>query len=69
MRRRTFVQRKAIIGNAEHAGRIWRPTLVLLLCAATVIVAISVIPFMRWRPLLIGLLLGVIEHHPDTQEG
>jgi hypothetical protein len=59
MRSLTFVQRKTILGNAEHAGRIWRPTVVLLLCVAVAIVAIAVIPFMRWRPGLIGFLLGM----------
>jgi hypothetical protein len=58
MKQRTFVQRKAILGNAEHAGRIWRSTLGFLAYVVVLIVAISVLPFIRWQLLLIGFVLG-----------
>jgi len=59
VKRRTFAQRKALLGNAAHAGRTWRLTLGFLFWAIVVITGVALYPRMPWRGPLIGFLFGV----------
>jgi hypothetical protein len=55
---RSFGQRKMLIGHAEHAGRAARS--IAGFCALILLVALAVefLPFLRWKALLIGFMIG-----------
>lgn len=58
MKQKTFAQRKVLIGNAEHAGRVWRSEAAFLGWVGVAAAAIGLTPLLRWRGFLLGVLIG-----------
>jgi hypothetical protein len=58
MKQKTFAQRKVLIGNAEHAGRMWRSSAAFLGWVTVAVIGIGLVPFLRWRGLLAGVIIG-----------